>query len=263
MLSATAAARLFGLSRSELRAASAFARWNAEAHIQYTGRFVRSDGYVAVRVGADFQLEHRVLMERHLGRSSEPANTSTTETALNTTIDLRTLKSQCRRSRQRASSWPTGRDNGRLRMPLLRKEFSPPACSRLRTTLELSALAHAISRKRKPPWTRALTSPQPICLARKPLSKPNVAANVLRWGTVRASNVDGCRVGDSVETWSNLAPWRLGQMQPGGKGRTVSTGAVPPGRWPANLCLSWPEDEYALRRDMSKRTAAKNCQVVP
>ena len=35
---------------------------------QYTGRFVRSDGYVAIRVGADYQLEHRVVMETHLGR---------------------------------------------------------------------------------------------------------------------------------------------------------------------------------------------------
>ena len=38
---------------------------------QYTGRFVRPDGYTAVRVGADYQLEHRVVMEEHLGRSLE------------------------------------------------------------------------------------------------------------------------------------------------------------------------------------------------
>jgi hypothetical protein len=38
---------------------------------QYTGRFVRSDGYVAVRVDSSFQLEHRVIMEAHLGRRLE------------------------------------------------------------------------------------------------------------------------------------------------------------------------------------------------
>src|ERR1017187_2153634 len=34
----------------------------------YKGKFVRSDGYVAIRVAPDFQLEHRIVMERHLGR---------------------------------------------------------------------------------------------------------------------------------------------------------------------------------------------------
>src|SRR5690606_34642975 len=34
---------------------------------------------------------------------------------------------------------------------------------------------------------------EPIILARKPLSEPNVAANVLKWGT-GALNIDGCRI---------------------------------------------------------------------
>ena len=38
---------------------------------QYTGRFVRSDGYVAIRVGDKYKLEHRVVMAQHLGRSLE------------------------------------------------------------------------------------------------------------------------------------------------------------------------------------------------
>ncbi len=39
---------------------------------QFTGRFVRSDGYVAVRVGDGYCLEHRVIMESHLGRKLGP-----------------------------------------------------------------------------------------------------------------------------------------------------------------------------------------------
>lgn len=35
---------------------------------QYTGRFVRSDGYVAIRVGNQYVLEHRHVMAQHLGR---------------------------------------------------------------------------------------------------------------------------------------------------------------------------------------------------
>ncbi len=32
------------------------------------GRFVRSDGYIMVRVGGDYTLEHRHVMAQHLGR---------------------------------------------------------------------------------------------------------------------------------------------------------------------------------------------------
>ena len=39
--------------------------------IQYTGRFVRSDGYVAIRVGNKFELEHRVIMAQNIGRPLE------------------------------------------------------------------------------------------------------------------------------------------------------------------------------------------------
>jgi len=35
---------------------------------QYTGKFVRSDGYVAVKVNGRFELEHRVIMAQYLNR---------------------------------------------------------------------------------------------------------------------------------------------------------------------------------------------------
>ena len=78
----------------------------------------------------------------------------------------------------------------------------------------------------KPAW-------EPICLARKPLIG-TVAANVLERGT-GALNIDGCRVGDTVETWPKSRSYAPGQIQPGGKGETQATGSVPSGRWPANI----------------------------
>ena len=78
----------------------------------------------------------------------------------------------------------------------------------------------------KPAW-------EPIILARNPLSEPNVAANVLRWGT-GALNIDGCRVktdehlrGGAGRLWSH---YRDGK-------EPNEPSPAPDGRWPANLLL--------------------------
>jgi hypothetical protein len=83
-------------------------------------------------------------------------------------------------------------------------------------------------------------------LFRKPLAERTVAANVLEWGT-GGINVDGCRVGHDEP----LGPSAHGMAgkQAGIMGKTVlrhrdNTGPAPQGRWPANLILSYPEDEY-------------------
>ncbi len=66
-------------------------------------------------------------------------------------------------------------------------------------------------------WGTALKPAlEPITVARKPLCG-TVAANVLEHGT-GALNVDGCRVGDTVETWPKSQSYAPGQRQPGGIG---------------------------------------------
>ncbi|TES91961.1 MAG: HNH endonuclease [Candidatus Cloacimonadota bacterium] len=46
--------------------------WNKPAWNRGEGRFIRSDGYVVVRIHKKIQkLEHRVVMEKHLGRKLE------------------------------------------------------------------------------------------------------------------------------------------------------------------------------------------------
>ena len=90
-------------------------------------------------------------------------------------------------------------------------------------------------------WGTALKPAfEPIVLARKPLAEKTVARNVLAHGT-GAINVDGCRIGTTVETWPKSRMY-------GGKSavsfttaaETISaqsTGSAPSGRWPANVLL--------------------------
>ena len=90
----------------------------------------------------------------------------------------------------------------------------------------------------KPAW-------EPIILARKPF-KGTVAANVLAHGT-GAINVDGCRVGTEEGGWG-------GSPGLGYHGGTNPNGGQPrptQGRFPANLILSYPENEYILRDDVT------------
>jgi DNA modification methylase len=103
-----------------------------------------------------------------------------------------------------------------------------------RVRVNITAPATAAARQWSGWGTALKPSTEIVCLARKPLGEPTVAANVLRWGT-GAINVDACRVGTTVETWPATRSYAPGQMQPGGKGETEPTGAVPAGRWPANL----------------------------
>lgn len=88
---------------------------------------------------------------------------------------------------------------------------------------------------------------EPILLCRKPL-EGTVAQNVLQYGT-GAMNIDGCRVpGEPVpinklEAWSGFGQRVRPEYTP-----TVNT----EGRWPANLVLSYPEDQYELREDITE-----------
>jgi hypothetical protein len=112
-------------------------------------------------------------------------------------------------------------------------------------------------------WGTALKPAlEPITVARKPLIG-TVAQNVLTHGT-GALNIDGCRV--PYEDTPNPATNPLYRVQNGYAVRVGSDAgtssfsvkreggevtADPQGRWPANLMLSYPEDSYTLREDVS------------
>lgn len=100
-------------------------------------------------------------------------------------------------------------------------------------------------------WGTALKpAVEPIVLARKPLIG-TVAENVLAHGT-GALNIDGCRVPGAPEA-TRFDPskhshdgWRMNAT-----GQVCAERESPAGRWPANVILSVPEDEYELRSDLT------------
>lgn len=85
-------------------------------------------------------------------------------------------------------------------------------------------------------WGTALKPAfEPIVLARKPLSEPTVAANVLRWRT-GALNIDACRVAGPP---SGLKPYTRNVEQRESQAanhRDVTFTDHALGRWPANVC---------------------------
>lgn len=98
-------------------------------------------------------------------------------------------------------------------------------------------------------WGTALKPAlEPITMARKPLVG-TVAANVMKHGT-GALNIDGCRVGDGGQlSWTK--PRGIGYMGGGSDAGTVAATESAKGRWPANLILSYNEDEFELRSNVT------------
>jgi DNA methylase len=98
-------------------------------------------------------------------------------------------------------------------------------------------------------WGTALKpAHEPIVVARKPLIG-TVAENVLQHGT-GALNIDGCRVGETrgVPVSHSKADSEIGAIGISGK-RLPDELDANMGRWPANVILSLPEDEYELKVD--------------
>lgn len=90
----------------------------------------------------------------------------------------------------------------------------------------------------KPAW-------EPIILARKPLDG-TVAANVTKHGT-GALNIEGCRVGSTVETWPASRSYAPGKYNMGVERNEVTqdAGEAPAGRWPANVLHDGSEEVLA------------------
>jgi len=96
-------------------------------------------------------------------------------------------------------------------------------------------------------WGTALKpAVEPIVLARKPLSEPTVAANVLRWGT-GALNIDECRIATNWATDPTRRGWQgcdeAGTNQVNGLGFKNPNNL---GRWPANVVHDGSEEVVGM-----------------
>jgi site-specific DNA-methyltransferase (adenine-specific) len=101
-------------------------------------------------------------------------------------------------------------------------------------------------------WGTALKpAHEPICLARKPLSEPTVAANVLKHGT-GGINVDGCRIGDEITTHNTPGKDKFANMY---SGSLVPKGGDTThiGRWPANVVHDGSAEVVGLFPDSASR----------
>lgn len=95
-------------------------------------------------------------------------------------------------------------------------------------------------------WGTALKPAlEPITVARKPF-KGTVAANVLAHGT-GALNIDGCRVPGRERTDYGLTNSARSAGNTYGEPSASADFDASKGRWPANLILSYNEDEFELR----------------
>jgi len=194
MLPAKIAEKNFGLNQSEFDAACASAQWNADEKNNTRAGLCEGMDTSRFVLALTSSLSTASSWKSTWAEGSAPENTSITETELSTTIELRTLRFLLSKITPETiirahgnGLWSTANASSAVR------SFDA-AVSRLRGTLELSALAPAISQAADQSLDVGATpNSSPIVLARKPLGKSTVAANVLRFGT-GALNIDACRV---------------------------------------------------------------------
>ncbi len=110
-------------------------------------------------------------------------------------------------------------------------------------------------------WGTALKPAlEPITVARKPLEKGlTIAENCLKWG-VGGINIDGCRVGTTEQDKYDLEQRQISKgsgvetnINFTGRDLDLKHGVQELGRFPANLILSYPEDEYVIKSNISDK----------
>ena len=105
-------------------------------------------------------------------------------------------------------------------------------------------------------WGTALKpAHEPICMARKPLAEKNIANNVLKWGT-GGINIDESRVGNEVINIHNAPKGTFAGGKPN-RGSDTESYKESVGRFPANLILSFVENEYIIKKNITNEQKQK------
>jgi len=229
----------------------------------------RADTSESQRAAVDTVLSTLSSWRNTLAGCFDQGRTSTTSTESETTTDWRTLSFCLSRIMREGITLDESNPSGSSASASPAERYFSATLARLAATHELSALESAIAQEAQdcrdeganlsPNW-------EPIILARKPLGM-TVAACVQEHGT-GALNIDGCRVefasdGDMAAAAAAAAAAQRSTADQNANRTAYSdfnNGAaslepylanMSKGRWPANIVLSYPQDEYELRRDVT------------
>jgi len=114
-------------------------------------------------------------------------------------------------------------------------------------------------------WGTALKpAHEPICMARKPLSEKTVAENVLKYGA-GGINIDESRVGTDEELGRTNNPSDarpIHQLNSLSKEKITIDNSNGLGRFPANLILSFAENEYLIKENITNEQKEKSLKWI-
>lgn len=107
-------------------------------------------------------------------------------------------------------------------------------------------------------WGSSLKpSHEPIAFCRKPLEKGlNIAENCLKWGT-GGINIDESRIGNDKITINRHSGYNSNSLVESTKGKWKGKQEQISGRFPANLILSWNENEYIIKESITNEQKQK------
>lgn len=218
---------------------SVFAQWSADELSNTRDALSEAMGMSQFELALISSLSTVSSWSATWAEASEPANTSTIETELNTITDLRTLRFSV--SRITAESIIQAHKTGQwsIANASSAERYFNAIASRLAAIRELSAVGNVLNEDAISCLDgigRIAPNTEIIFVGRKPLSEPTVAANVLRWGT-GAINVDATRIGTTrnVPASHSKTAGNIGAVGIGAR-RKESEFDTNMGRWPANLC---------------------------
>lgn len=239
LLPASVAVESFKLSQSEFGVVCASAQWSAEER-RNTQDVLLAQMDMSQFVSAMTSCLSIVSSWRSIwAEVSCLMSKSTTETASSLTTELKTLNSSLSAITPKSIILDAMEaDGSKLLVSPVARSLNA-ALWKLRG-IPTPSVAESATSRGLPNFRPEADS---IVVARKPLSEPTVAANVLKHGT-GGINVDGCRIelraaGEDKRLGGN-GTWGTSKMakqvyEGGYSG--IEVGSSPLGRWPANVCF--------------------------